>query len=114
MNTQQLSALQGACEFLLMQHSQLRVSQLALVLKVAQKEGQTQTELADQCGLTLSAISRALDVLGSSGRKDKISTARMGWLEARENKDDDRIKQVHLTQKGRVFVDFLLTTCFTA
>ena len=91
---------------------QLRASQLEFLLSVALKPGQTQTELATDCGVTLSAISRAMDVLGSSGRRDSRSAARMGWVETRKDPDDDRVQLVHLTQSGREFVSLLETICY--
>ena len=102
-----LSKLHSGLLFCLHQHSQLRISQLHLLLTVALKPGQTQTELATACDLTLSAVSRAMDVLGTTGRRDKISSARMGWVETRRNADDDRILQVYLTKKGHEFVSLL-------
>lgn len=71
------------------------------------KPGMTQTELANQLDITLSAVSRAVDVLGKSGRKDKRSAAKFDWIESRRNPDDDRILQVYLTQKGLDFVSTL-------
>ena len=102
-----LSQLHAAMRFCRREHSQLRVSQLELLLSAAVKPGQTQTELATDCGLTLSAVSRAVDVLGSSGRRDNKSSARMSWIETKRNPDDDRHLQVHLTQSGREFVSLL-------
>ena len=102
-----LSKLHAGLLFCLHQHPQLRISQLHMLLTIALKPGQTQTELAVACDLTLSAVSRAMDVLGSSGRRDKISSARMGWVETRRNQDDDRILQVYLTKKGHEFVSLL-------
>jgi hypothetical protein len=113
MNKQQLAATRDAFDFLINQHSQLRLSQLALLLRIAEKEGQTQTELANESGLSTSAISRAVDVLGLDGRRDKTSTARMGWIEARGDINDDRTKQVFLTAKGRHLVQLLLDTLQT-
>lgn len=86
----------------------LRSSQLDLLLTIALKEGQTMTELATDCDLSISAVSRALDVMGSSGRRDGKSTA-YGWIEARPNPDDDRVLQLHLTTKGRHFLDTYLS-----
>lgn len=102
--TKQLETLAALCSVCDSQHAQLRISQLALITEIARKPGQSQSELATAMGLTLSAISRAVDVLGSAGRKDKLSTARMGWIEARESAEDERIKAVFLTDKGEQFV----------
>ena len=87
-------------------HPQLRVSQLELLLLVYSRPGMTQTEIAEETDLTLSAISRAVDVLGTSGRRDNRSTAKLDWIETRRNPDDDRVLQVFITPKGR---DFVLT-----
>lgn len=87
-------------------HPQLRVSQLELLLLVYSKPGMTQSELAMETDLTLSAVSRAVDVLGTSGRRDNKSGARLNWIETRRNPDDDRVLQVFITPKGR---DFVLT-----
>lgn len=108
----ELSKLHAGLRFCLHQHSQLRISQLDLILTVAIKPGQTQTELAESCDLTLSAVSRAMDVLGTAGRRDKISSARMGWVETRRNPLDDRILQVYLTKKGNDFVSLLESICY--
>lgn len=88
-------------------HPQLRVSQLELLLLVYSRPGMTQTEIAEETDLTLSAISRAVDVLGTSGRRDNRSAAKLDWIETRRNPDDDRVLQVFITPKGRNFVQTL-------
>lgn len=103
-----VSALHAAMRYCRRQHPQLRVSQLELILSVFQKPGQTQSELALECDLSLSAVSKAVDVLGSTGRRDKLSAARLGWLETKRNPDDDRVQQVYLTTTGVDFVTLLM------
>lgn len=88
-------------------HPQLRASQLELLLLVYLKPGMSQSELAMEADLTLSAVSRAVDVLGTTGRRDKKSGAKLDWIETRRNPDDDRILQVFITPKGRNFVQTL-------
>ena len=102
-----LNQLHAALRFCRREHSQLRISQLELLLSAAVRPGQTQTELAADCNLTLSAVSRAVDVLGTSGRRDAKSSARMAWIETKRNPDDDRHLQVYLTQSGREFVSLI-------
>ncbi len=102
-----LSKLHAAMRFCRREHAQLRASQLELLLAIALKPGQTQSELATDCSLTLSAVSRAVDVLGSKGRSDQISNATMHWIETRDNPHDERIKQVYLTKKGTDFLHLL-------
>lgn len=102
-----LSKLHAAMRFCRREHPQLRASQLELLLAIQLKPGQTQSELATDCSLTLSAVSRAVDVMGSKGRTDNKGTVAMAWLETRGNPHDDRIKQVYLTQKGSEFLHLL-------
>ena len=86
--------------FLRSLHPQLRVSQLDLLLAISEKEGQSQTELAINCGLTLAAVSRAIDALGSSGRRDGKGK-RLGLLKAERDPNDDRFVLVYLSEKGK-------------
>lgn len=102
-----LRNLHAAMRFCRRTHPQLRASQIELLLQVYLKPGMTQSELASEVDLTLSAVSRAVDVLGKSGRRDGRSKAQMEWIETRRNPDDDRILQVFITQKGRDFVSTL-------
>jgi len=107
-----LSMLHAAMRYCRTIHAQLRASQLELLLAVYLKPGQTQSELAAECDMTLSAVSRAMDVLGTTGRRDNLSKARMGWVETRRNPSDDRILQVYLTKKGTDFVSLLETIAY--
>jgi len=95
-----LTNLRKLTIFLRSLHPQLRVSQLDLLLAVAEKEGQSQTDLAINCGLTLAAVSRAIDALGTSGRRDGKGK-RLGFLKAERDPNDDRFVLVSLTDKGR-------------
>jgi DNA-binding MarR family transcriptional regulator len=84
-------------------NASIRASQIEILLVVKLKPGLTQTELAIETNLTLAAISRAIDVLGGSGRRDGLSSS-YGLIETRRNPSDDRILQVFLTPKGEQFV----------
>lgn len=106
MSIQQLTRLRDGIRLARQAGPQIRASQLDLILSIALRPGQTQTELAAECGLTLAAISRAVDVLGKAGRKDGVS-GKLGLIEARRNKDDDRILQVYLTPAGEQFVSLM-------
>lgn len=104
---QRLLDLRAALRLARTLHPQLRISQLELLLLVCLKPGMTQSELALETDLSLSAVSRAVDVLGRSGRRDNKSSAKLDWIETRRNPDDDRVLQVFPTPKGRDFVSTL-------
>ena len=95
------SRLMGVARLCLAAHPQLRMSQLLLLLAVAEKPGRTQSELAAEVGLTLSAVSRAVDVQGTTGRRDKQGPPGMGWIQVVVDPSDDRNLLVHLLPKGR-------------
>ena len=88
--------------------AQIRVSQIDLLLTIAAKPGSTQTQLARECGLTLAAISRAVDVLGKTGRRDGGSSGKLGFIETRRDPNDDRHLLVYLTPAGEQFVSLLM------
>ena len=102
-----LPKLHAAMRFCRREHAQLRASQLELLLTIQLKPGQTQSELATDCSLTPSAVSRAVDVMGSKGRSDNKGQVAMQWVETHDNPHDERIKQVYLTQKGSEFLHLL-------
>lgn len=92
--------------------AQIRVSQIDLLLTIAAKPGSTQTQLARECDLTLAAISRAVDVLGKTGRRDGGSTSKLGFIETRRDPNDDRHLLVYLTPAGEQFVSLLMEMAY--
>jgi DNA-binding MarR family transcriptional regulator len=106
-----LSSLRDAMRLCRQASPQIRASQIDFLISVAMHPGRTQTELATECDLTLAAISRAVDVMGESGRRDGQS-GRLGLVETRRNKADDRILQVFLTPSGEQFVSLLETLTY--
>ena len=105
--TAQLQRLEQFGTVLAIAHEQLRPRQLVLLAQVADEPGLTQTELADRVGLTTSALSRNLDVLGADGRRDKDKPG-LGWIESQGNPNDDREKRVYLTSEGQRVLSLLL------
>ena len=91
------------CKYLGTLHGQLRLSQLRLLLTIAANPGLTQTKLADILGITVAAVSRSVDVLGTgTGRKDRDSkTKALGWIRSKRDPLDERTVVVELTQTGR-------------
>ena len=101
-----LTRLRKGAVYLRTLNPQFRLSQLDLLLTVAAKEGQSQTDLAMACDLTLAAISRAIDALGTSGRRDGKGS-RLGFLRTERNPTDDRFVLVFLTDKGKKMLQTL-------
>jgi DNA-binding MarR family transcriptional regulator len=102
-----LSGLMALSRLCCALHSQMRLSQLTILLAIAEQPGRSQTEIAAEAGLSVAAISRAVDVLGSTGRRDGKGPA-LGLIEAVINPDDDRHLLLHLTPRGRTFLRSLL------
>jgi DNA-binding MarR family transcriptional regulator len=101
-----LEQLLTVCDTLIAMSPQIRLTQLRLLLTVAKHQPLSQTALSEHAGLTLAAVSRAVDVLGSAGRRDGVSGA-LGLLQVLLDPNDDRLKLVSLTPKGRVLLDHL-------
>lgn len=92
------------CRFIGTVHPQLRVSQLRFLWTVADRPNSSQTELATELGITLAAVSRAVDVFGSSNRKDRSRDKSLGYIKVDRAKNDDRMLVVNLTQRGWDFL----------
>ena len=65
-----LQALRGGLRLFRAVSPQIRASQIDMLLTIAMQPGISQTELAIECDVTLSAVSRAVDVFSSAGRRD--------------------------------------------
>ena len=102
-----ITRLADVARLLVAAHPQLRLTQLMILLAVAEGPGRTQTEVAEDVGLSISAMSRAVDVLGKSGRRDQASKARLGWIEAVADPIDDRRLMLHLLPEGRQLVKMI-------
>lgn len=90
---------------------QLRVSQLAFLQAIALKPGSTQTELCQELGVTMSAISRNVDVFGSGKAKSERHKS-FGLIEAKRDLDDERLILIYLTDKGRIFLELIESTIY--
>ena len=66
--------------------------------------GISPTELAIECEVTLSAVSRAVDVMSASGRRDGKGQA-LALVTAQRAVGDDRTIVLHLTSKGNQLID---------
>ena len=101
-----LEKLLPVCDTLTALSPQMRLTQLRLLLMLAKHQPISQTELADRSGLTLAAVSRAVDVFGTTGRRDGQGGA-LGLLQVLLDPSDDRLKLVSLTAKGRALLKHL-------
>ena len=87
-------------------HPQLRVAQVEFLLTVALNPGRSQSELAVECGYTLAAVSRLVDTMGETGRRDGKGGA-LGLIQARPDAKDDRLLLVTLTSRGKQLIKLL-------
>ena len=107
METQKTESFIAACKSLRMLSPQIRISQIEMLCQVGINEPMSLSDLGHKCDISISGISRAMDVLGTKGRKDGKGTA-LGWIEIEDKVDDDRTKQLWLSRKGRVVMETLL------
>ena len=111
MNIPQLTSSFAADKLAAMKFPQLRVSQLAFLKAIALNPGSTQTELCQELGVTMSAISRNVDVFGSGKAKSERHKS-FGLIEAKRDVDDERLILLYLTDKGRIFLNLILETTY--
>lgn len=101
-----LESLVKAMQLLKQVHPQLRVSQVEFLLTVALAPNRSQSELAVECGYTLAAVSRLVDTMGETGRRDGKGGA-LGLIQAKPDPKDDRYLLVSLTSKGKNLIKLL-------
>ena len=102
MDTKQ--ALRGGLRLFRAISPQIRASQIDMLLTISMQPGISQTELAIECDVTLSAVSRAVDVFSTAGRRDGKGQA-LGLVTAERAKGDDRTIVLNLTSKGTQLID---------
>ncbi|GGD03612.1 MarR family transcriptional regulator [Pyruvatibacter mobilis] len=76
-------------------------------LMAARKEGVGMREMQDHLGVARSTMSRNVGILSSTGYRKGVPG--FGLIEAREDPEDRKAKQVYLTPKGRRFLENLLS-----
>jgi DNA-binding MarR family transcriptional regulator len=79
---------------------QIRASQIDMLLTIALRPGISQSELACECDLTVSAVSRMVDVMSTTGRRDGKGQS-LGFVAAERAANDDRTIVLRLTPKGK-------------
>ena len=90
---------------------QIRASQIDLLLTVHQQPGINQRELAIECDVTTSAVSRAVDVFSESGRRDGKGGALGIWY-TESCPEDDRLNRIYMTAKGQQIIKLLLDVIY--
>ena len=92
-----------AIKYVLAQFPQFRFSQMAFLQAIEERPGISHSELAAELGVTVSALSRNVDVFGSQ-RGNQPRQHNHGLIEIRKEASDDRIKSIYLTNKGKNFM----------
>ena len=90
---------------------QIRASQIDLLLTIYQQPGINQRDLAIECDVTTSTVSRAVDVFSESGRRDGKGGA-LGICYAESCPDDDRLNRIFMTTKGQQIIKLLLDVIY--
>ena len=93
-----------ACRFLGTVFPQFRWSQYRFLLTVAAHPGLTHAEVAKRLDVTPAAVTRAVDVFGSKGRKGRANGG-VGFIAEHHDPDDDRNKFLSITPKGVGFLE---------
>ena len=106
MNIKKQENLLAANKLASMKFPQIRASQLAFLQVIGLKPGMTQTELCQELGVTMSAISRNVDVFGS-GRAKSQRHKSYGLIEVKRDIDDERLALLYPTDKGRIFLELI-------
>ena len=94
----------AVCQFLATVHPQFRFSQWRFLVTISEHPGLTQTEVARRLDVTLAAVSRAVDTLGSKGRKDRGAIGRR-FVETKHDPADDRVLHLYITPAGLSFLE---------
>jgi len=100
--------LQAALITALSKYPDINVRQLLFLLIIDAKPGMSQTELCQEMGVTMSAISRSIDVWGSGPMKTERHKS-YGLVKAVRDMEDDRLILIYLTAKGRQFLADIYT-----
>jgi DNA-binding MarR family transcriptional regulator len=99
-----LQSLRGGLRLFRAISPQIRASQIDMLLTISMQPGISQSELAIECDVTLSAVSRAVDVMGTTGRRDGRGQA-LALITAERAAGDDRTIVLRLTSKGNQLID---------
>lgn len=111
MNIANLDRMYAGLEIATLKFPQIRASQLLFLAAVAKSPSCTQTELCQKLGVTMSAVSRNVDVFGSGKSKSERHKS-FGLIEAKRDLDDERLILLSLTDKGHNFLKLVLEASY--
>ena len=112
MKNQNVSRLLGFCQLVEERHSRLSFTQMRVLLTLCTvgEVGITMTKLANELGVSVSAVSRQVDVLGNAGRIDEVTGRRYaskscGLVRRFECPEDYKAVRVALSEQGQAYMD---------
>ena len=103
--------LRNGMRFLRRISPQIRASQIDLLLTIYLQEGINQRELAIECDVSTSTVSKAVDVFSERGRRDGKGGA-LGLCYTESCPDDDRLNRIYLTSNGKQTLKLLLDVIY--
>ena len=112
MKNQNVTRLLSFCQLVEERHSRLSFTQMRVLLTLCTvgEVGITMTRLAGLIGVSVSAVSRQVDVLGNAGRIDEVTGKRYaykscGFVRRFECPDDYKAVRVALSEQGQAYMD---------
>jgi len=112
MKKEHVARLLDFCQLVENRHSRLSFTQMRVLLTLCTvgEVGITMTNLAKQIGVTTSAVSRQVDVLGNAGRIDEVTGKRYsskscGFVRRWECPEDYKAVRVALSEQGKAYMD---------
>lgn len=100
-----LARLADAVDMLRSAQHEMPVQQIAVLLWVAENEGDTQVQMREDLHMASSTASRNIAALSDYHRLGKPG---LGFVDIRECLEDRRAKRLWLTEKGKVFISALV------
>ena len=105
--------LRNGIRFMRTLSPQIRASQIDLLLTVYLTPGITQRDLAIECNVSTSTISKAVDVFAPPAKQNKNNRLANIWRTERCS-DDERLIQIYTTTEGQTIIKLFLDASYVS
>jgi len=100
----QLQRLEQVLAYINIQTEQITPMQLLMLVELAQRPGQTCTELAAAVGAEKTSATTFHKVFGPGEGRKSTKAPGLGWVSAKRDPDDERKKLLKLTEEGKTML----------